>query len=151
MICTFSTFQIRSAIGDVGKAFGLPEDEVRLLTKTLPHRPINYLENALKNIPECRDHPEMGKMYEKIVRISRKIAGFPRHLSVHSGGVIIAPDAITRYTALEESGKGLIISQHDMHSIEKLGLVKMDILGVRGLSVIADCVRTIGNGANKTQ
>ena len=151
MICTFSTFQIRSAISDVGKAFGLPEDEVRLLTKTLPHRPVNYLENALKNIPECRDHPVMGKMYEKIVRISRKIAGFPRHLSVHSGGVIIAPDAITRYTALEESGKGLIISQHDMHSIEKLGLVKMDVLGVRGLSVIADCIRTIGEKTSKTK
>ena len=143
MICTFNTFQLRSALGDVGKAFGLPEDEVRRLTKSLPHRPVNYLDNAVKNIPECRNHPVASKIYKEVVEISRRIAGFPRHLSVHPGGVIIAPDGITRYTALEESGKGLVISQHDMHAIEKLGLVKMDILGVRGLSVIADCIRDV--------
>ncbi|KPK90739.1 hypothetical protein AMJ80_08030 [bacterium SM23_31] len=143
IICTFNTFQLRSAVGDAGKAFGLPEDEVRRLTKSLPHRSVGYLENAVKNIPECRNHPVTAEMYKKIVDISRRIAGFPRHLSVHPGGVIIAPDDITRYTALEVSGKGLIISQHDMESIEKLGLVKMDVLGVRGLSVIADCANDI--------
>lgn len=149
MICTFNTFQLRSAIGDVGKAFGLPEDEVRQLTKSLPHRSVNYLENAIKNIPECHSHPLTAKMYKKIVGISRRIAGFPRHLSVHPGGVIIAPDEITRYTALEVSGKGLIISQHDMTAIEKLGLVKMDVLGVRGLSVIADCVHDVTSQTEK--
>lgn len=143
MICTFNTFQLRSAVGDVGKAFGLPENEVRQLTKSLPHRSVDYLEKAVKNIPECRGHPLTAQMYEKIVKISRRIAGFPRHLSVHPGGVIIAPDEINRYTALEVSGKGLIISQHDMRAIEKLGLVKMDVLGVRGLSVIADCVSDV--------
>lgn len=145
MICTFNTFQLRSAVGDVGKAMGMPEDEVRKLTKSLPHRPVSYLENAIKNIPECRDHSQIlgGKMHKKILSISRKISGFPRHLSVHPGGVVIAPDEITRYTALEESGKGLIISQHDMKSIEKLGLVKIDILGVRGLSVISDTAEAV--------
>ncbi|MFC1555732.1 DNA polymerase III subunit alpha [candidate division KSB1 bacterium] len=144
MICTYNTFQLRSAVGDIGKAFGLSEDEMRKLTKTLPHRAVSYLERALKNIPECRDHPVMHQAYRNIVKISEKIAGFPRHLSVHSGGVIIAPDEITRFTALEESAKGLIISQHDMRAIEKLGLVKMDILGVRGLSVIADTMKAAG-------
>jgi len=144
IICTYNTYQLRSAIGDIGKALGLPEDELRRLTKTLPHRAVSYLEKALRNIPECRDHPVAGQAYRNIVKISEKIAGFPRHLSVHPGGVIIAPDEITRYTALQESAKGLIISQHDMHAVEKLGLVKMDVLGVRGLSVIADCLRAAG-------
>ncbi|MFC1728844.1 DNA polymerase III subunit alpha [candidate division KSB1 bacterium] len=142
MICTFNTFQLRSAIGDIGKAFGLPEDEVRKVTKTLPHRAVSYLSRALRDIPECRNHPVAEQAYKQIVSVSEKIAGSPRHLSVHPGGVIIAPDEITRYTALEESAKGLVISQHDMHAVEKLGLVKMDILGVRGLSVIADCIHS---------
>jgi DNA-directed DNA polymerase III PolC len=141
MICTINTFQLRSAISDAGKAYGLSEDEVRQLTRSLPHRSVEYIDTAVEKIPECRNHSVTDAAYKEILAVSRLIAGFPRHLSVHPGGVIMAPDDITKYTALEVSGKGIVISQHDMHAMEKLGLVKMDILGVRGLSVIADCLR----------
>ncbi|MFC1564436.1 DNA polymerase III subunit alpha [candidate division KSB1 bacterium] len=144
MICTYNTFKLRSAVRDVGKAFGLPEDEVNQLTKSLPHRPVGYLGHALEKIPECSDHPITSEFYKDILRTSVRIAGFPRHLSVHAGGLVISPGDITKYTALEVSGKGFVITHHDMHSIEKLGLVKMDILGVRGLSVIADCMEATG-------
>jgi len=139
MICTFNTFGMRSAIADVAKAYGLPEEEARSLTRNLPHWKMDNLEYALKTIPECRDIPLQGKVYRKIISAGEKISGFPRHISVHPGGVVIAPDHITNYTALQQSAKGIVTSQHDMYSIEKLGLVKIDLLGVRSLSIIADC------------
>jgi len=142
MICTFNTFKIRSAVGDVAKTFGLPEEEIRSLTKSLPHQSVDKIDDVLKTIPECKSHPISGKIYKNILATSKIIGGFPRYLSVHLGGVIIAPDEITHYTPLEESGKGLIISQYDMHSIEKLGLVKMDLLGIRMLSALSDCLKT---------
>ncbi len=140
MICTFNTFAMRSAVADAAKAHGFPEDEARTLTKYLPHRGLDELNRSLDVIPECKDHPLTGEIYTSVLKDARSIAGFPRHLSVHPGGIVIAPDQITRFTALEESGKGIITTQHDMYSIEKLGLVKMDLLGVRGLSILADCI-----------
>jgi len=178
LITTFVTFQMRSSIREIAKTMGLPENEIKHLTKSLPHRGIEELSHAITNVPEC-EHlinetgliqsslSKNGKgknskqtyfknkkfvpqetVLEKIVRISRFIAGFPRHLSVHPGGTIIAPDLITHFTPLEVAGGGLVISQHDMYSIEKLGLVKMDLLGVRSLSIITDTIKLIEENKN---
>jgi len=77
-------------------------------------------------VPQHRNQPRLNSTYREILSICKRLAGFPRHLSIHSGGVIIAPDRLTKYTSLEVAGKGIVISQYDMHSIERLGLVKMD-------------------------
>jgi DNA polymerase III alpha subunit len=143
MICTFNTFQSRSAIRDVAKTYGLPEDEINKITKYLPHQAIDRLEETLNSLPELREFRRNLPLYEEIMRVAQRIADFPRHLSVHPGGIIIAPDKITHYTPLEIAGKGIVISQFDMYSIEKLGLVKMDLLGVRSLSIITDCLKSI--------
>ncbi len=143
MICTFNTFQNRSAIRDVGKAYGLPEDEIGKLTKYLPHRAADQIEDAIQTIPELKDLHHNLSIYKEIMQLARRIAGFPRHLSIHPGGVIITPDRITRHVPLEIAGKGLVIAQYDMYSIEKLGLVKMDLLGVRSLSIVTDCLKLI--------
>ena len=143
MICTFNTFQGRSAIRDVAKTYGLPEDEIGKITKHLPFHAIDRLEEVVNTLPELRELRRNLPVYEEIMRLARHIADFPRHLSIHPGGVIIAPDKITRYTPLEVAGKGIVIAQYDMYSIEKLGLVKMDLLGVRSLSIITDCLKSI--------
>jgi len=143
MICTFNTFQSRSAIRDVAKTYGLPEDEIAKITKYLPHHAIDKLEEIVSSLPELREIRHNLPLYEEIMRIAQRIDNFPRHLSIHPGGVIIAPDKITHYTPLEVAGKGIVIAQYDMYSIEKLGLVKMDLLGVRSLSVITDCLKFI--------
>jgi DNA-directed DNA polymerase III PolC len=143
MICTFNTFQGRSAIRDVAKTYGLPEDEIAKITKHLPHHAIDKLEEIFTSLPELREIRHNLPLYEEIIRLAQRIADFPRHLSIHPGGVIIAPDKITYYTPLEIAGKGIVISQYDMYSIEKLGLVKMDLLGVRSLSIVADCMKFI--------
>jgi DNA-directed DNA polymerase III PolC len=143
MICTYNTFQNRSAIRDIAKTYGLPEDEIAKMTKHLPHHAIDQLESVINSLPELREIRYNLPVYEEIMRLAQRIADFPRHLSIHAGGVIIAPDKITHYTPLEVAGKGIIISQYDMYSIEKLGLVKMDLLGVRSLSVITECMKSI--------
>lgn len=167
LIATFVTFQMRSSIREISKTMGLPEDEIKRLTKYLPHRGIEEFQHAITNVPECSylihqtglikvPHKNNGQktltknnlskretVLEKIIRIAQFISDFPRHLSVHPGGTIIAPDKITNFTPLEVAGGGLIISQHNMYSIEKLGLVKMDLLGVRSLSIITDTVKLI--------
>lgn len=143
MICTFNTFQNRSAIRDVAKSYGLPEDEISKITKHLPHRSVNQVEEAVKTLPELHELRHNINLYEEIIRIAHRLADFPRHLSIHPGGVIIAPDKITHHTPLEIAGKDIIIAQYDMYSIEKLGLIKMDILGVRSLSIITECLKLV--------
>lgn len=141
MICTFSTFQSRAAIREVAKVFGLPEEEIRELTRDFPHMAkMSELDENLNTVPQLKTAYSFDKTLTEIIAISKKLAGFPRHLSIHSGGVIIAPDKLTDYTPLEKARKGIVISQYDMHSIERLGLVKMDLLGVRSLTIITDCL-----------
>ena len=169
LIATFVTFQMRSSIREVSKTMGLPEAEIKRLTKNQPHRSSEEMPPAISTVPE-RDFREdraeflrnglrrpknnqpktltRETVLEKIVRIAGFISGFPRHLSVHPGGTIIAPDKITFFTPLEVAGGGLVISQHDMYSIEKLGLVKMDLLGIRSLSVITDTLKLIQHHQN---
>ena len=143
MICTFNTFQNRSAIRDVAKAYGLPEDEISKFTKYLPHHLRGELEQAFSQLPELHDLRPNLSTYKEILSLAGRIADFPRHLSIHPGGVIIAPEKITFFTPLEVAGKDIIISQYDMYSIEKLGLVKMDLLGVRSLTVIKETLQAL--------
>jgi DNA polymerase III alpha subunit len=145
MICTFNTFQLRSSIRDVARVYGFPEDEISAITKYLPHYGIKQLTQAIDHLPECRDLQQNADVFEEVLNHARRIADFPRHQSIHPGGVIIAPDQITNYTPLQIAGKGIVVSHYDMYSIEPLGLVKMDLLGVRSLSIITDCLKSVTN------
>lgn len=140
MICTYNTFQSRAAVRDVAKTFGFTEEEIGELTREFPYMAkITGLDKNLKTIPQLNGK-KIDRTFWEILGMCHRLAGFPRHLSIHSGGVIIAPGNLTDYAPLEVAGKGIVISQYDMHSIERLGLVKMDLLGVRSLSIITDCV-----------
>ncbi len=147
MICTFNTFQNRSAIRDVAGAFGIPEDEISRITKYLPHYHSHQLEETIRSLPELKALRLNLNQYREILDMARRISDFPRHLSIHPGGVIIVPDRLSFYTPLEAAGKDIVIAQYDMYSIEKLGLVKMDLLGVRSLSVISDTLTSISQSA----
>ncbi|MFZ0391864.1 MAG: DNA polymerase III subunit alpha, partial [Calditrichia bacterium] len=143
MICTFSTFQLRSSIRDVARAFGFPEDEISAITKYLPHYGISQLSQAIEHLPECRDLQQNAGVFNEVLQIARQISDFPRHQSIHPGGILIAPGRITDYTPLQVAGKNIVVSHYDMYSIEPLGLVKMDLLGVRSLSIITDCLKSV--------
>ena len=143
MICTFNTFQLRSSIREVAKVYGFPEDEIKTMLRFLPRFGIKELALAVEKIPHCRHLRANMEILQIVLNLAERISDFPRHLSIHAGGIIIAPEDITYFTPLEIAGKGMVISQMDMYSIEPLGLVKMDLLGVRSLSVISETVRNL--------
>ena len=143
MICTLNTFRARSAVREVAKAHGLTDRQIGKVARLLPHYHAGDIRTVVKHIPECRGIRVDEEPLKSILEVSEFIDGFPRHLSIHSGGVVIAPERLTRFTPLQRAAKGIIITQYDMHPIEDLGLVKMDLLGHRSLTVIDDTVKAV--------
>jgi len=138
MICTYATMKARMAARDVAKAHGLSPDEVDAFARNIPHCHASQIEEAASAIPSCRDLPFDREPMRSILEVCNRLDGFPRHLSIHAGGVVIADRPLTDLVPLERATKGLVITQYDMGPIEKLGLIKIDILGQKGLSVIED-------------
>jgi len=143
MLATHTTYQAKSAFRDVAKACGLAPSEVDRLSKLLPHYGASGLRDAIASFPECRAFPIDRPGMADILQMSETIDGFPRHLSVHVGGVVIADRPLTDYVPLERAAKGVVIAQYDMGPVERMGLVKMDILAQRSLSIIEDTCRMV--------
>jgi DNA polymerase III subunit alpha len=139
MVATVNRFRPRSALGDAAKAHGLSPTEIRTLTKTLPHHYFGALQSE-------RDAPfaEIARkyrqpLYQAILADASALLNLPRHLSVHPGGLVISPGPMTDRVPVQRSGsKGTIITQLDLSSVEQMGLVKIDLLGIRGLTVLGD-------------
>jgi len=143
MISTHNCFSTRSAFREIGKALSIPEEEISAVAKALPHVDIDHLRKAIKLKPEARKIAWKDGPWLNVLSVARRIDGFPRHLSVHCGGIVVAPVPLTDRTALERSAKGVPITQYDMFDIEDLGLVKIDLLGNRSLALMTEAVATI--------
>ncbi len=141
MVGTINRFRPRSALGEVAKAHGLSPTEVRSLTQHLPGH-FYFLMRAGQDSESVfeevsRRHP--SPQYQAIVADATALLGLPRHLSVHAGGLVVSPGPITDYLPVQRSGsKGVIITQLDLEAVEQMGLVKIDLLGIRGLTVMGD-------------
>ena len=142
-IITFGTMAARAAIRDVGRVMGMPYAEVDRVAKLIPHELGITLQEAWTKVPELTalvaERPQVGKLLE----IALKVEGFPRHASTHAAGVVIASEALTRYLPLALSNEDEIITQFTMDEIEMLGLLKMDFLGLRTLTVLRDTLELI--------
>jgi DNA polymerase-3 subunit alpha len=138
MICTYATMKARMAVRDVARAMGLAPDEVDAFSRNIPHCRASQIERVAEAIPSYQGLPAGREPHRTILDTCARLDGFPRHLSIHAGGVVIADRPLTDLVPLERAGKGLVITQYDMGPIERLGLIKMDILGQKGLSVIED-------------
>jgi DNA polymerase III alpha subunit len=148
MISTTITFRARSAFREVAKAFGFTNEEISRISRKIPWTDAKNLPNISKLFPESKDLDFEKEPWMTIVNIASRIARFPRHLSIHPGGLVITPTKITDYVALEyakNKGLGLIITQPDMYSIEDMGLIKIDILSQRSLGVLRDSMEAIKN------
>jgi len=148
MISTTVTFRARSAFREVAKAFGFTNEEISRFSRKIPWTDAANLPNLAKLFPESKGLNFNQEPWKTIVNIASKIARFPRHLSIHPGGIVITPTKITDYVALEyakNKGLGLIVTQLDMYSIEDLGLIKIDILSQRSLGVLRDTMESIKN------
>ncbi len=143
MICTFNTFRARGAVREVGKAMGLSPEEVGRITRRLPGYGSGDIRAVVEHLPESRGLPIDEEPLKSIIEISEFIDGYPRHLSIHPCGLVIAPGPLTEFVPLQEAAKGIVITQYDMGPIEDLGLVKIDLLGHRSLTVIVDTVEKL--------
>ena len=142
MVGTINRYRPRSALGDVAKAYGLEPAKVRELANQLPHAwwaRFEESEDGEDPPSPFADLRTAYPAYQSIFDDAEAILKLPRHLSMHPGGVIVAPDALTDLVPVMNSGgKGVVITQLDLDSVEALGLVKIDLLGIRGLTVVGD-------------
>jgi len=143
MICTFTTFRARSAVREIARAHGLTPHEIGRMTSFLPHFHAGDIRPLVDKMPECRGLPVDKEPWRTIIGLAETVDGYPRHLSIHSGGVVISRRKLTDLVPLERSAKGIVITQYDMGPVEQLGLIKIDLLGHRSLTVIADTVETV--------
>ncbi|MBN1865671.1 DNA polymerase III subunit alpha [Candidatus Sumerlaeota bacterium] len=138
MISTHVTFAGRSCVREVGKAMGLSESEIGRYTRFLPHWGAIDFDKIRAERPESRGLDFEGEPMRSVVPMARRIEGFPWHLGLHPSGIVVSPEPLERWVPLERATKGLVVTQYDMYPIEDLGLLKIDLLGQRSLSVIAD-------------
>ncbi len=147
MVGTVNRFRPRSALGDVAKAHGLPPDEVHRLTAALPYffRPGLDEDDPILSNPYgelIEQYPD--KRHQLIFQQATGLIGLPRHLSVHAGGVVVTPGPLTDLVPVQPSGaKGVTITQFDLEPLERMGLVKIDLLGIRGLTVLGDVAEAV--------
>lgn len=149
MVGTINRYRPRSALGDVAKAYGLEPAQVREIVEKLPHsfwaRRVERDGNGKPASPfaELRQVYQSEK-HQQIFDDAEALLKLPRHLSVHPGGLVVAPGPVTGLVPVMRSGtKGVIITQLDLESVEAFGLVKIDLLGIRGLTVLGDVAEFI--------
>lgn len=141
-IITFGKMKARQVVRDVGRVLGFTFGETDRVAKMIPAGPNVTLEDALKANPELKEL-EKDEHYGELLRQSRVLEGMNRHASIHAAGVVIAPGALTDYIPLYQSTTGDITSQYDMKCLEELGLLKMDFLGLRNLTVIDNTLKLL--------
>jgi len=143
MLSTHVTYRTRNAFRDVARAWGLPVEEVNFLSKRLPHYGSKDILAAARSAPEAAGFPIDEEPYRTIARVASKLAGYPRHLGVHLGALVIGDRPLCDYLPLEMATKGLVVTQYDMGPVEELGLVKMDLLGQRALTVVEEAAADV--------
>ena len=140
-IVTFGTLAARAAVRDVGRALGMPYSRVDTIAKLIPREMNVSIESAIKSKELSTLYSEDADV-KKLLDISRRLEGMPRHASTHAAGVVITEKPTYEYVPLSYSGTG-VVTQFDMNTDAKLGLVKFDFLGLRYLTVISDAEKAI--------
>ena len=142
-IITFGTMAARGAIRDVGRALNYPYSEVDYIAKQIPFEPGMTIEKALTSNPGLKKICDENHRAKNLIDTSKAVEGLPRHASTHAAGVIISKSPLTEYVPLQKANDGSIITQYPMGALEDLGLLKMDFLGLRTLTVIQDTLNAI--------
>jgi len=140
-IITFGKMKARQAVKDVGRVMSYPYGEVDKIAKAIPEELNITLEEAIKKSPDMHDFANGD--YRELIQHALVLEGMNRHASTHAAGVVIAPSDLTNYVPLYKSSQGDVTSQYDMKGLEDLGLLKMDFLGLRTLTVIDKAVKLI--------
>jgi DNA polymerase-3 subunit alpha len=151
MVGTINRFRRRSALREAAKAYGISGSQISELVGGLPYRGWGGHHGRAEN--ESPYQSLMGRYtqapYKEIFDYAAQLIGLPRHLSVHAGGMVIAPGELTDFVPTMLAAKGVVVTQFDLDSIEALGLIKIDLLGIRGLSVLGDVSKALAAGDPK--
>ncbi|MFA5173487.1 MAG: DNA polymerase III subunit alpha, partial [Candidatus Paceibacterota bacterium] len=142
-IITFGTMAAKAAIRDAGRALGLAYSFCDKIAKYIPFN--SNLKDALDSIPELKEMYKNDKDAKKVLDAARHLEGVARHASVHACGTVISPEPLTEYLPLQRSpqDENAIITQFEMHAVEDLGLLKMDFLGLKNLTIIEGTIKLI--------
>ncbi len=161
MVSNHNLYQARSAFRDIVRILGMPLAEpasagpergddaegrprrLEEMSQALPHDSVANLRELIRLDPAWRRFPINEEPYRSIISIAERIDGYPRHLGIHVGGMVVGERPLTDYVPLQIATKGIVITQFEMDAIEKIGLVKMDLLGNRALSAISDTAEAV--------
>ncbi len=135
-IITFGRMMARGVVRDVGRVLDIPYSEVDRIAKMIPQRPNITLEEALAENRELQELIDSREEYRELIEIAKRLEGLVRNTSTHAAGVVIAPSEIWNFSPLYKSTEGTVSTQFDMKSIEEIGLLKVDFLGLRTLTII---------------
>ncbi|MBW8484247.1 DNA polymerase III subunit alpha [Actinomadura parmotrematis] len=142
-VSMMETYRARSAIRDVGAAVGLPPHEIDAIAKAFPHVRARQIRAALHDLPELRASGlDQGRL-QVVFRVAERLDGLPRHVAMHPCGVLLSNASLRDRSPVEQSTAGFPMSQYDKHDVEAMGLLKLDVLGVRMQSAMAHAVAEI--------
>ncbi len=149
-IVTFGTMAARGVIRDVGRVMDLPYAFVDSISKMIPKELNITLERALKESQDLKKAYDEDPQVKELVDASMRLEGLPRHTSMHAAGVVISQKAVDEYVPLSLGSDGSVTTQFTMTTLEELGLLKMDFLGLRTLTVIRDAVKLAGESSGRS-
>ncbi len=142
-IITFGTMAARAAVRDVGRTLNMPYSEVDKIAKEIPMELGITLDKALAGSKELKNSCHENANVGRLLNLAKAVEGTPRHASTHAAGIVIAPKPLTEFVPLQHSSEGFVTTQYDKDRVEEIGLLKMDLLGLRTLTVIADALANI--------
>ena len=141
-IVTFGTMAARAAVRDVGRAMNIPYASCDRIAKLIPQELKITIDQSLKKVPELKKEYDTNPTVKSLIDMAKKVEGMPRHASTHAAGVVITDLPVSEYVPLATSDEA-VVTQYTMTTLEELGLLKMDFLGLRNLTVIDDTVKII--------
>ena len=135
-IITFGTLGAKAAIRDIARVMGLSPSEIDRFSKLIPSTVGISLKEVYESSNAFKHHVDQSSLHQRIYETASRIEGLPRHTSIHAAGVIICEQPLTNYVPLEEGNNGIYITQYPAEVLEELGMIKMDFLGLRNLTLI---------------
>jgi error-prone DNA polymerase len=142
-VSMMETYRARHAVRDVGAALGLPPEEVDAIAKSFPHIRARDVRSALRDLPELRTARLDQGRYPMLLDLVERLDGLPRHIALHPSGILLSDQGLRDLTPAEMSAQGYPMSQFDKDDVEEIGLLKLDVLGVRMQSAMAHALTEI--------
>ena len=143
-IVTFGTMAARGVIRDVGRVLDMPYAYVDTIAKSVPMEKDITIAKAIEQNPDLRQLYETDEQTKYLLDMAQKLEGLPRHTSIHAAGVVIAPEPVDHFVPLSKGSEGNVTTQYTMTTLEELGLLKMDFLGLRTLTVVQNAAKMCG-------